>query len=419
METRGLTSRGGAFAAALCAAVALAVPGQAVANWRPAGKPVARSRGEIRGYDLKRVGGVPYVAWSASDGRNYVIRVARLDAVSGRWVRVGPVVNRDGSKDADTPSLAAGPRGTPWVAWVEVDRRGVKQIRAAHLSSDGKRWVEPDARDFSINYRPGASQPYGRDRSIWYADSPQLTFFGRVPYITFLQDNPAEYEVDVVRLTAKGRGWERVSRGVSGEDIPSTPRALVFSNQLLVGVTEDSDAVVVASRSNRAWHPLGGIANTSAPGTPEGAIGALASLHGEPYVLWRSESPSPSQVYVSRFSGGAWRLVGGGPVGSGQGSSLRVIGGRLYAALVDGGAHVSRLSDDGASWQSVAGAINSDAPTGMPVLTGVCGAPYVAFADTAAGVTSLRVARLAEAPAPIGADDGDGSDLGATPGAAR
>ena len=106
------------------------------------------------------------------------------------------------------------------------DRDGVNEIRAAHLSADGRHWGEPDSRDFAINYHPKPNEPFGgpRDRSIWYGDSPQLTFFGHTPYITYLQDNPSEYEIDVVRLAERGNAWERVSREAGGFAIPRSPR---------------------------------------------------------------------------------------------------------------------------------------------------------------------------------------------------
>ena len=102
---------------------------------------------------------------------------------------------------------------------------------------------------------------------------------------------------------------------------------------------------------------------------------------------------------------------------------MRVVGGRLYTAWQDGNLHVSRLADDGASWVPTAGSLNSNPVTpdngdpvyDRPVLTGIAGTPYVAWSETDGTVTSLRVATLGGAPSPIGPDDGDSSDLGATP----
>jgi len=412
--------------AACAAVVAVAAPAPAMADWQPVVGAVTQTQSPLRGYDLKRIGGVPYVAWSESNGHNYVVQVARLSAGSGKWIRVGPVANLDPTKDAEKPSLAAGPGGVPWLAWREPDRYGVEQIRAAHLSADGRRWVEPDARDFAINFHPKPDEPYGSpgDRSIWYAESPQLTFFGSTPYITYLQSNPVEYEVDVVRLSARGTAWERVSRDIPTMYTPRGPRATVFGNALFVGATNSFDGVVVSKRSGGSWHALDDVVNGSVAGTPLGDFAALASFGGEPYVLWKDHDSDPNRVYVTRFSSGAWRLVGGGLLGEGAGSSLRVVGGRLYAAWTSGGdLHVSRLADDGASWVSTAGPLHAnvgspdrhDQLLNGPSLTGISGTPYVAYAETDGTVTTLRVASLDGAPTPAGADDGDGSDLNATP----
>ncbi len=426
METRGIITRGIAFVATFAAVLAVALPSQALADWQPVVGAVTQTSSALHGFDLKRIGGVPYVAWSESNGHNYVVQVARLSPGSGKWIRVAGPANLDPVRDAEKPSLAAGPDGVPWLAWQEADRYGVKQIRAAHLSADGRRWVEPDARDFSINFHPKPNEPYGDpgDRFIWYGDSPQLNFFGSTPYITYLQSNPVEDEVDVVRLASHGDGWERVSRGIPTMDTPRGPRAAVSANALSVGVTNSFDGVVASERSSRSWNALDHLVNGSVSGTPLGDFAAIASFGGEKYVLWNDHQSDPNRVYVSRFSGGAWHLVGGGSVGDGRAASLRVVGGRLYAAwTADGDLHVSRLADDGQSWAATPGALHSNVESAdrhdllenRPTLTAIAGAPYAAYAESDGTVTSLMVSRLDGAPAPIGADDGDGSDLTATP----
>ena len=133
MEAIGVIRRGSAVAAVLVAALLILLPAAAMADWTPAGTPVTESRHPLRGYDLKRIDGIPYVAWSESNGHNYVIQVARLAPDSGKWVSVGPgPVNLDGTKDAFQPSLAAGPDGSPWLAWTE--RTGTASTRSAPLT---------------------------------------------------------------------------------------------------------------------------------------------------------------------------------------------------------------------------------------------------------------------------------------------
>src|SRR5438309_38714 len=83
-----------------------------------------------------------------------VVVVSRLSADGSRWDRVGStagLVNVD-ARDAEHPSLAAGPGGVPWIAWDEEDSQGIRQIRAAYYHAASDRWVEPDGRDWEINY---------------------------------------------------------------------------------------------------------------------------------------------------------------------------------------------------------------------------------------------------------------------------
>jgi hemolysin type calcium-binding protein len=422
---RGISVRGRLAAVVASAAVAacLVAPGVAGADWEQIGGPVATSDQPLQGLDLKRIGGTPYAAWSESNGHNGVVRVARLTADGGSWVPVGGAVNHDANRDAETPSLAAGPGGVPWIAWAELDRDGIKQIRAAHLSSYGDRWIEPDPRDWSINTRDPAGSPYGgeRDKRIFYASSPRLVFLGERPYIAFLGNNPTEYEVDVVRLAPGGGSWERIVRGV-GSPIPGAPDAAVVGGLLHVGVTSYFDNVA-ADRLNAdgSWDELGGgFANGSADdcgGSPSGGFNRVAELGGDPFVLWSAHGGCEERhVYVSHVDNGRWRVAGDGPVGVGSpGTSLREIGGRLYAAFADGGdLHVSRLADDGAGWIETPGALTATA-TGAAVLTGIDGVPHVAWSETDGSTTLLRVARLDGAPEPIGADDADGSGLGTDP----
>ena len=436
MKARGILRGGSSIGAAAVAAVALALPAAAAADWHAAGNPVTQSSAAFHGFDLKRIGGIPYVAWSESNGHNYVIQVARLEPGGGKWLRVGPgPLNHDLGNDAETPSLAAGPGGVPWVTWAESNRRPPgAQIHAAHLSGDGKKWVEPDGRDWAINYLPPNAKPNPPDTYQFFAAMPRLTFFGGTPYITYLQDNGVEYEVDVVRLAGRGNAWERVSHGTTrDQNLPRTPRAMVFDGALYAAVTEGFDGVTVDRRGgDRRWRSVGpyGLVTGPVQGRQQGVLLDLAGFLGEPYVLWHGVR-SPGSVVVSRFTGGAWQPAGGGSLGAGedrQGGSLRVIGGRLYASWVDAGMgalHVSRLSEDGKSWIETPGPINHDTVAPVPSgdnqanqgpLTGIDGTPYVAWAETdASGLTSLRVASLDGAPAAIGPDDGDGSDLSATP----
>jgi hypothetical protein len=412
-----------AVLAGMAAAAALLVaPGAAIADWQSAGTVISDDQPPPE-FDLKTIGGTQYVAYTNGN----VVQVRRRGTDGASWELVGRWVNHDVQHEARQPSLAAGPGGVPWVAWVEADRDGIAQIRAAHLSSDGQRWAEPDGRDWAINYRRPDEQD--ADLSIWYAVAPRLVFLGGRPYIGFLQDNPSEYELDVVRLAADGRSWEHIASGIVSS-IPGRPDVAVTGGLLHVGATSGWDSAA-ADRLNQDghWEKLGGgDVNRSVIGSygypREGGFDAIAGLGGEPHVLWNARgetgaAPTPDQAFVSKVVNGAWQVVGGGPVGDARyGADLRTVGGRLYAAWVDGGTpaglHVSRLADDGSAWIDTGGVIGYPV-SGRAVMTGSGGVPYVAWVESDGSRAELRLARLDGAPAPAGPDDGDGSGPGTQP----
>jgi hemolysin type calcium-binding protein len=427
------------LAAAVAAAIAcLAVPAGANADWQEVGFPIS-STSALSGsyepmsdtpqYDLKRIGGTLYRAWTSS-GTIYVERLTdrpRQDQLNGlRWEfpndYVVPV-NRDITRSAEHPSLAAGPDGTPWLAWDEVDRYGVRQIRVARLDEASGRWIEPDGRDWEINSRP----PPGydpRDFPEWSSLDPRLVFLGGRPYVAYIQDGPIEYSIQVVRLAADGHSWERV--GSLPEVIPYGVDAAVIGGSLYVGTTGGFGRPELYRLTANGFEKVGGSdVNTSVMtqyGPQDGAFNRVAGFGDEPYVLWRGDD---NEVYPAHVTGGSWQLAGGG-VGPGRdGTSLRTIGGRLYAAWIDSGSpdglHVSRLADDGSSWIDTSGGPIATIVSHTAVLSSLNGVPYVMYLQTDGESNSIHVAKLDGAPAPIAADDGEGSGpgsdagIGATP----
>src|SRR5438067_6236321 len=125
-RTNGLAVAVAVAIACLAAAVA------ASADWQDVGYGVYSSLDSMTGryiepdtpqYDMKRIGGRLYVAW-VNGADHHVLVVSRLSADGSRWERVGQVaglVNVNRMRDAEHPSLAAGPHGVPWIAWDEGD----------------------------------------------------------------------------------------------------------------------------------------------------------------------------------------------------------------------------------------------------------------------------------------------------------
>jgi hypothetical protein len=421
------------------ATAALVAPSMAMATqpaWQQVGDPVAQSGRVLGGFDLKRIGGVPYVAWSEESTETYskyidVIKVARFDADSDAWVQVGPVVNHalkyDPPRDATHPSLAAGPGDVPWIAWQEVDEHGIDQIRAAHLSADGESWVEPDGRDYAINNVPSARDWAEYGPSVYASHAPDLVFIGERPYIVSRGANPTEEELELVRLAASGDSWEMV--GWPPVEIPkSAPIASVSGGLLHVGGNSFDSGQIIRLDQDGQWQWLSGLRQCA---SSIEKIEGMTSLDGTLYALWEADEDEhcdPASVaYVSRFVNGSWQVVGGGPLGPGSyGVDLRVAGGRLYAAWFSGyGAdrtlHVSRLAGDGESWIGQPDVV-LPAGFGDAALSAIGGVPYVAASYGLAygpnGYTygsTLVVDKLDGAEDPVGPDDGEGSGPGTDP----
>jgi hypothetical protein len=416
----------GLAAAVVVAMACLAAPVAASADWQDVGYGVYSSLGSMTGryiepdtpqYDLKRIDGTLYVAY-INGSSHHSITVRRLSADGSRWDFVGRAVNRDLSKDAQHPSLAAGPHGVPWIAWDEEDSQGVWQIRAAHYDAATGEWVEPDGRDWEINgLPPPGTDP--RDYPLYSALTPHLVFLGQTPYITYENDGPVEYSISTVRLAADHHSWERLVGGPP-ESIPYGVDASIVGGLLHVGTTSGFDHAVAYRLSPQgAWEKLGGSEMNSSVidtyGNPaDAAFNRIGGLGTDAYGLWTAYYPSQA-VYVSHVVNGSWQVAGGGALGpGGNGSSIRQIGGRLYVAWIDGSSprvlHVSRLADDGNSWIDT-GAVDSGVD-GSAVLSSLDGVPYVVYLQTDGSVHNLRVARLDGAPASIGPDDGEGSGPG-------
>ena len=57
------------------------------------------------------------------------------------------------------------------------------------------------------------------------------------------------------------------------------------------------------------WTPVGGVLNVDP--SRNGEIPTLADVAAVPYVVWSEDAGTAQHIYVKRFVGGAWTLVGG------------------------------------------------------------------------------------------------------------
>ena len=319
---------------------------------------------------LTSIGGVPYVAWSETDGTNKEIRVSRLNAAGTAWVEVvggASPINQASNMAAREPSLTA-IDGVPHVAWRETEATSFnEEVRVARLKSDGSAWEK-------VGQALDPASPIN-ESSTKEAREPSLTSVGGVPHVAWVElDADFNYEVRVARVNGAGTGWDQVVGGAS---------------------------------------PINQAADKEARDP------SLTAVGGVPYVAWDEADADSREVRVSRLNGAgtAWQQVGAGCPGAGCTSpinhaanrsavdaSLIAIGGVPYVAWKEGDAvgdeiRVSRLNAAGTAWVQVVGGPdpitdNVDSGAFEPSLTSIGGIPYVAWTELDGTTRQLRVSRL-------------------------
>ena len=101
---------------------------------------------------------MPYVAWTEDDGTNQEIRVARLNAAGTGWEKVGQTrtprprsINRAPRVVTRRPHRS---NGVPYVAWSETDGTDY-EIRVARLNAAGTAWEKVGNASSPINESNG------------------------------------------------------------------------------------------------------------------------------------------------------------------------------------------------------------------------------------------------------------------------
>jgi hypothetical protein len=139
---------------------------------------------------LTSIGGVPYVAWSESDGTNGEIRVAGLNAAGTAWEKVADSaspINESPIQNTGYPSLTS-IDGVAYVAWTEADGTN-NEIRVARLNSAGTAWEKVADSASPIN-----------ESSTRAAFGSSLTAIDGVPYVAWSENDGAVFQIRVSRL---------------------------------------------------------------------------------------------------------------------------------------------------------------------------------------------------------------------------
>ena len=225
---------------------------------------------------LTTVRGVPHLAWTEWNGDVYTVRVSRLNAAGTDWVEIGGgtnPINHAPDKNAANPSLAE-VGGRPYVAWLEDE-----EVRVSRTDAGDDAWEEV----------VGGTSPISREAPAYY---PSLAAVGVVPYVAWIEWDGANFEVQVSRLEPEF---------LSQAALTTDTEALVLSRVRTYGV-----AYPIAFE----YGPNAGLgARTRATPTSHGldtdtAFRVIRRLTPETSYLWRPIG----------FDG--WRITGTGPTGT-------------------------------------------------------------------------------------------------------
>jgi len=215
------------------------------------------------------------------------------------WVRNGGAHNRDaGHRALDLTMSSDG--HTPYLAWVELDRRNIPQIYVKYLR--GGRWIS-DVRGLNLD----PAQP---------ALNPSLSATGSAPCLAWSErDASRVFQLYVKCLS--GDDWKRAGdRSLNISPLRDAMRpALVSSGPIsYVAWTEPTDRNVYQVHVKRwngaSWEPLGGILNLD-PGN-HALSPSLVLIDQTPHAAWiEFDANGISQVHVKHWEKNAWVADGG------------------------------------------------------------------------------------------------------------
>ena len=362
-------------------------------GWLPVGSgssPINHNAttGNANSARLADVGGVPWVLWREHDGTNFEMRVSRYDSSTDSWVQVvggASPINTDSTRNADGGDLAV-IGGVPYVAWSETNGTA-QQVRAKRLAADGLSW-EPVAGGASANfntaktaYRPSIAEVGGRLWMTWWeldgdkirvvrlsADGtawehvggilnfdatlrafiPRIASVGGVPWVVWVErttTNASPQVVRVAKLNAAGTGFDLVGGPVqitSGADT-RTPDITAIAGVPWVSWSETNGSVyqVRVARLNDAgtgWTVVGGVLNNDT--TRSVTWTDIADIAGVPYVTFPEPNGTADQVRVTRLlADGTWdrilvnRSANTDTTQPGGSPNLAAVGGQPYLAF--------------------------------------------------------------------------------------
>jgi hypothetical protein len=377
---------------AMLLGLALSAPASAEANWaEPFAGPLNIDAAHnvpdtVTPTSIANVAGVPFVAWNESNGMNDEVHVKRL--VAGGWTTVGDALNINSVANADEPNVAD-VGGVPYVAWSESNGSNL-EIHVKRF--DGMNWNQPV--NTSLNVAPG------KDAAL-----PTITSVGGIPYVAWNESNGTHGEIYVKQFN--GTSWSQVGGALNFDTNHGANHVSIASVGGVPYVAWDefngSNGQIFVKRFNGTSWTLVGTGPLNVESTQPASHPSIANVGGVPYVTWDESNGTNTLVHVARFDGSNWTAVGGAlnvdVTKDAEKPDIASIGDAPFVAWRD--AHSGSRRDvevkrfSGGTWRSVGAAINDPTENvDRPRIASVAGVPYVAWVGSVNFLGVLRVKRL-------------------------
>jgi hypothetical protein len=236
-------------------------------------------------------GSTTMAAWSENGGvyvKNYT---------GTTWQTVVGAVDNDGSPDTK-PDLALDDSGIPYVAWLEFD--GTNYQTFVKVRS-GATWL-------ALGGALGAGTPSTYPPSIAY-DTER-----NVPVVAFTDNDGTTDNILVKRWNPDSSSWDTLGGTLTNMNSPSL--AVDGSGNPVMAWTRTLNGqsdVYVMRWDGAAWLSLGGSLDRRASSNATAPALALDNT-GNPYVVWQEAFVNPGStsedIYVKRWDGTAWQALG-------------------------------------------------------------------------------------------------------------
>jgi hypothetical protein len=304
--------------------------GTAQSNVTPTGGSINQNiDGWAKEPSLASSGGTIYAAWvetgrpfDATNAGWFHLYAKQRNITTGTWNALGGLptsLDSEFNNNTESHSPAIGiVAGKPWISWYKWNNSGAPgslwQLWAK--SWDGSAW------------RGGLVGHVGSDPARAYQGRSQIIDIGGIPYIAFLEVDKSYFpqKVFVYVKQWNGSAWVLVGSGPLNRNTAAVSTAgsvslatdgtypyvawSEWTTDALVQTSTPSQ-IYVSRWTGAAWVPVGAGLNVNASAAAEDA--SVAMLAGRPYVAWTERTTAgPNQLFVKMFNGTDWVMTSSG-----------------------------------------------------------------------------------------------------------